>query len=332
MPTFRIGAGDPRSLSIHIKGWFSKNILLKIASLSLAVFLWFYSATSRVQQEEYLVPISVVVEDTSLVDLRRDHGNASILFEGQGKEFLKLLWKKPHFEFTVDEKKPREIEIPLSALDLVIPEGVHLRPVSILEPQSITVEIDWLTERSVPVLPMVERTDEGYVQHGNVRVEPDEVVVRGARKELRGLKHIPTELVELPSTSGVYEIVAALDTEQFQTLVPSVDSVRITGSIERVIERKLEDIPVEVAGLLSDEYRAVPATIDIIVTGMESKVSGLTPDQVQAMLEINNPPTGETYYSPKIVLPEDVELISEQPKLFQAVAEDTTAESRDQMP
>lgn len=332
MPTLRIGAGDPRSFSAQIKGWFSKNILLKIAALSLAIFLWFYSATSRVQQEEYLVPISVVVEDTSLVDLRRDHGNASILFEGQGKEFLKLLWKKPRFEFTIDEKKPREIEIQLAAQDLVIPEGVHLRPVSILEPQSITVEIDWLTERSVPILPMIELTEEGFVQSGNVTVEPAEVMVRGARKELRGLKHVPTEPVELPSTSGEYEIVAALDTRQFQTLVPAVDSVLIKGSIQRVIERKLENIPVEVTGLLREEYRAVPPTIDIIVTGMETKIAGLTQDQIQAMLEINSPPSGETYYSPKIVLPDDVELISEQPKLFQAIAEDTLSESEDSRP
>ena len=318
-----MGPSTRNPLLKQFKGWFSTNILLKIAALALAVFLWFHSDTNKVQQEDYSIPISIMLEDTALVDMSSGHGNARVLLEGQGKEFLKLLWNKPRFEFAVMEKKPKRLEIPLNPKDVIIPEGVSLRPLAILEPQSILIELDWLTEKTLTVMPMVERIEEGFIQKGKLTVEPAEVRIRGARQELKGRKSIPTELVRLPSSSGEFELVAKIDLNDFRTLKAVEETVVIRGEIERIIERRMENIAVEITGALKQTYHAKPGTIDILVTGMESRIASLKPEEIKAVLEINIPPTGETYYSPMIVLPDFVELISEQPKLFQAIPEDS---------
>ncbi|MFQ6103579.1 MAG: YbbR-like domain-containing protein [Candidatus Glassbacteria bacterium] len=323
MVKLKSSPGIPHLILRQLKEWFSKNILLKIAALALAVFLWFNAATNRIQQEEYSVPISIVIEDTSLVDFTQDYGRARILFEGQGKEFLKLLWNKPRFEFAIDEKKPKKVKIRPSPGDVIIPEGISLRPLAVLEPEAIEVELDWLVEKTIPVLPVFEMAEEGFIQKGKITADPTEINVRGARKEIKGLKSVPTELIELPSTAGNFEVIARIDLSKFQTLTTYQETVKIRGEIERIIERKLEDIPVEITGMLRKDYRANPETINILVTGRESRIASLTPKEIKAVLEINTPPSGETYYSPKIVLPENVELISEQPKLFQAVLLDS---------
>jgi hypothetical protein len=327
MAISKLGPGTRHTAYKQIKGWFSKNILLKIAAIALAAFLWFHSATNRIQQEEYSVPITVVLEDTSLVDINREYGSATVLLEGQGKEFIKLLWQKPRLVFALTEKKPRKFELSITPQDMIIPEGVLLRPIAVLGPQSVEVELDWLTEKIVSVLPMVKLADEGFIQKGKVTVEPAEVKLRGARKELKGLKSIPTVLVELPTASGEFELAANLDLGGFSTVLTVDEVVLIKGEIERLIERKMEEIPVEITGNMRKDYRARPETINIIVTGMESRVASLSQQEVRVLLEINSPPSGETYYSPKIVLPESIELISEQPKLFQAVPADSIIDS-----
>jgi YbbR domain-containing protein len=326
MAKLKLSQGVPRSIYTQIKSWFSKNVLLKISALALAVFLWFHSATNRVHQQEYRVPIHVNVTDTSLVDVARDHGNARVLLEGQGKEFLKLLLRKPSVQFAVTDRKPARAEFPLSPHDVIIPEGVDLRSVAVLEPRAVEVELDYLIRRVVPVSPVVELAGEGFVQGSQIVVEPPEILVTGSKRELKGLQAVPTMSVTLPSASGEYEVEAQLDLSGFLTLTTSVKSVRITGAIERVIERKLQNIPVEVIGKMGSDYRAKPETIDLIVTGIESRVASLSPREVKAALEVNSPPFGETYFSPRITLPENVELISEQPKLFRAVPRDSLSQ------
>lgn len=328
MAIYKLSQGVPNSISGHIKGWFSKNILLKISAFSLAVFLWFHSLTNAIHQQEYRVPIGVTVADTSLVDLARDHGDARILLEGQGKEFLKLLFRKPRAHLAITDRKPMKLELPLSPHDVVMPEGVGLRTVAVLEPRSIEIELDHLVRRVIPISPVIEPSSERFAQQSNLVLEPREVLVAGAKKELKGLKEIRTVSVRLPSASGDYEIEAELDLSAFQTLKTSTKSVRIQGTLERVIERKLQNIPVEVIGSLGSTYRAKPETIDLIVTGIESRVASLSPREVKAVLEVDIPPAGETYFSPRITLPESVELISEQPKLFRAVPLDSVSGQR----
>jgi hypothetical protein len=326
MAVFKLSQGVPTSISAQIKGWFSKNILLKIAALALAVFIWFDSAMNRIHQQDYRIPILVTVADTTLVDTVGDHGSARVLLEGEGKDFLKLLLRKPIAHFTVTEREPRKIEFPLSPQDVVMPEGMDLRAVSVLEPRTIEIELDRFMRRVLPVSPVIEPGGKGFLQESSILVEPPEVPVAGARSELKGLTSIPTMPVALPSTSGEYVVEADLDLSGFVTLTTSVKRVKVKGTVERVIEKKLEDIRVEVTGSLASGYRAKPETIDLIITGIESTVMHLSSAEVRAVLEVNDPPAVETYYSPRITLPENVELISEQPKLFQAVPRDSLAE------
>lgn len=327
MPKYKFGSGSKNPPHKQVKNWFSTNILLKFAALALALFLWFYSVTNSIQQEQYAVPIFVTVVDTGLVDLSRDYGTAEVLLEGQGKEFIKLLWTEPRFEFAVAEKKPKKVQIALNPRDVVVPEGASLRPLAVLGPSSIEVELDWLIEKVIPVFAAIEPQEEGFVQKGKVTLEPEQVTLTGARKELRGLKMIQTLPVELPSEPGPFNIDTNLDLSGFSTLETVDGLITVRGELERLIERKMENVPIKITGLLKSNYRPEPTMISIIVTGTESRIAGLTVEDIEAVLEINNPPSGETYYSPKIVLPENVELINEQPKLFQAVPGDTLREA-----
>ena len=116
----------------------------------------------------------------------------------------------------------------------------------------------WLMEKVIPVTAAIESHQEGFIQKGRITVEPDEVTVKGARKELRGLAVVETVPVALPSVPGPFELVTSLDLSGFTTLEVVDGSITLRGELERLIERKMEDIPVVITGLLKSNYQPEP--------------------------------------------------------------------------
>lgn len=298
---------------------------MKLISLALGLFLWFHAVTDQAHQMDYPIPLELVVSDTTLIIVNEPPSEVNILFAGTGKELLKLWWKQPFFvkEIEGGEVGVRNLSLDVSSLSM--PADLNLIPLGIKSPTDLYVTLDRLIEKEVRVTSRLKiRPREEYVIVGDVSIEPPTVTLSGAKGMLSGLDSIKTVESFIEEVADSFFTTVKLDFSELRTVTSKVTEVTISGRVEKYVEFELGEIPIRLKGRLRHEFLVSPDLIQIVVIGPVSLIQTLRKEEVDVYIEINDPPVGETYYSPMIELPEGIELLSEQPKLFKAVPIDET--------
>ncbi len=298
---------------------------MKLISLALGLFLWFHAVTDQAHQMDYPIPLELVVSDTTLIIVNEPPSEVNILFAGSGKELLKLWWKQPFFvkEIEGGEVGVRNLSLDVSSLSM--PADLNLIPLGIKSPTDLYVTLDRLIEKEVRITSRLKiRPREEYVIVGGVSIEPPTVTLSGAKGMLSGLDSIKTVESFIEEVADSFSTTVKLDFSELRTVTSKVTEVTISGRVEKYVEFELGEIPIRLKGRLRHEFLVSPDLIQIVVIGPVSLIQTLRKEEVDVYIEINDPPVGETYYSPMIELPEGIELLSEQPKLFKAVPIDET--------
>ncbi len=312
--------GSGQALLTSVKEWFSRNILLKTTSLVLGLFLWFHAITDQAHQMAYPVPLELVLSDSTLVIVNDLPPTIEVLFAGTGKELLKLWWYKPNYvkEIDIDEVGVKDINLDVSSLSM--PAEVNLIPLGVKFPAALHVTLDRVVEKKVRVVSNLKVIPgEEYVVVGNVSVEPSSVTLKGARGELSGIDAVKTVGKTVEGVTDSFSTAVKLDLSNFRNVASEITEVTVSGRVEKYVEFELSEIPIRLRGRLKDKFVVQPGYIGLVIIGPVSRIQSLNKDEIDVYIEINDPPVGETYYSPMIDLPLGVELLSEQPKLFKAV-------------
>jgi len=301
---------------------------LKVTSIAIGLFLWFNAVTDQTHQMDYPVPLEIVVSDTTLIVVNDPVMDVNILFAGTGKELLKLWWKKPFFIREVEGGEIGVRNLSLDVSSLSMPTGLNLIPLGIKSPATLHVALDKLVEKEVRVCSRLKvQPREEYVILGDILIDPPTVVLAGARGELSDLDSVTTVESLLEGVVDSFSTTLQLDLSALRTVTAKVQAVTISGRVEKYVEIALEGIPITLKGRLKKRFSIQPDMIQLVVIGPISLIQSLRKEEVDVYIEINDPPVGETYYSPMIELPEGIELLSEQPKLFKAVPVDEASNS-----
>jgi YbbR domain-containing protein len=153
-------------------------------------------------------------------------------------------------------------------------DGQRARDVT-LTPASVLCEVDIQPREDVfqmPVLPKVTGSPPpGYDFTGYSHIEPDTVALTGDRNAIRSLPGlIRTIAIDLSGRTDTFTIEVPLDLPPGVTAVPENPSIQVTISIEpQLTTRPFEDVPVEVTGLDTTQFRAtgLADTVTVFVSG-----------------------------------------------------------------
>jgi len=312
-----------QAILVSIKGWFSRNILLKTTSLALGLFLWFHAITDQPHQMDYSVPLELVVSDSTLVVVNDLPPTVDVIFAGTGKELLKLWWYQPSYikKVEISEVGVKDINLDISSLSMQA--DLNLIPLGVKYPAALHVTLDRVVEKKVRVVSRLKVIPgEEYVVVGDVTVEPATVSLRGARGELSSIDKVETVVNMVEGVTDSFSTVLELDFSGFKNVNSEITEVTLSGRVEKYVEFELAEIPINLRGRLKDRFVVQPGFIGLVIIGPISRIQSLNTDEIDVYIEINDPPVGETYYSPMIDLPFGIELLSEQPKLFKAIPVD----------
>lgn len=306
-----------------IKGWFSRNIVLKIISLLLGLFLWLHAVTDQSHQMDYSIPLELSLSDTSLIIVNKPPSIVNVIFAGTGKELLKLWWKHPVCVKEIEDGEAGVLNLNLDVSSLSMPTGLHLIPLGIKSPATLHVVLDKRISKEVRVVSRLKVIPaEGHVLVGEVKVHPETVVLTGARGELKDIAKVQTiESVEEGVTDS-FTTTLPIDLSGLNTVTSGTQEVTLTGKVEKYVEIEVGEIPVGLKGRLKEKFVLQPKSIELVLIGPVSLMQELKKEELKVYIEINDPPIGETYYSPTIRLPDGIKLLSEQPKLFKAIPVD----------
>ncbi|RMF68339.1 MAG: hypothetical protein D6743_03530 [Calditrichaeota bacterium] len=246
------------------------NFKIKIISLFLAIFIWFFVVTENEYEYEIDIPVSVTNIPEGMVLLNELPKTARVKVKGSGKDLISLGVNR-RARLVLDLTDAKKIKT-----FVLRPENIFLsrsprtlQTEEIIAPDSITVILDKFQRRKVPVVPRVKpKVAAGYTVVGSPRLVPDSVVVSGPQSIVSQIDQVYTEALQL--TDLRFDVtrdvpLAALPSNR-ATL--DVHQVTLSLNVQKLSEITFTGIPVKVKNVPRGlSVHVVPSTLSLVLEG-----------------------------------------------------------------
>jgi YbbR domain-containing protein len=287
------------------------NFWYKVAALALAVLIWAIVQGEEILELNRKVSIKLQVPDNHIVRedplpqldatirgprilmgdlLNRKELNATIKLGPNDKGELRLRISKDNF----------------SDWDERISLTIH-------EPASISVLVDEKATERIPIREVLQGAPaDGYIIE-KVTLKPKSIEVTGLRSELRKVKEIITEPIDITGIKQSKTLEAAIVSHGLSRaeLSESITSVALQVG-ESKVNRRFSGIPVTIVGA---EYGAQvrPKYVTIEVQGTPGVLSFIKPSDLRAMVDVTNLGAGRYDREIQVKIPAETALIETSP-------------------
>ncbi len=181
-----------------------RNLTYKALALLFAVLLWGAAQGIESVEQSLDVPIALenIPDDVVVVDQSSYEVNVRIV--GSRAAVSRAQRVVTHYPISLAGVRPGEarVGVELDRLSDLFPRGA--RPTA-RSPSSVTVRLEPRARKRVRIKAnLVGELPEGYRLIG-VEVEPDEIVLEGAKQALRSVQEVSTDPIELGSLKGTVD-------------------------------------------------------------------------------------------------------------------------------
>ncbi|MEP6573053.1 MAG: hypothetical protein ABJD11_10175 [Gemmatimonadota bacterium] len=262
---------------------------LKLTSLFLSVLLWVVASTEEPGSRVIAVPVTAQPpRGRSIIGPPPE---VNVLFTGPRRELMKLGATQVSLTRIVpDTVTGRTLTLELTPSDLEVPRGVAVR-VQDIEPRQVSVELDSLQERAVPVHPDVRvQADIGSDLIGGIQVVPGIVRLSGPANLLSRFDSVSTVPLRLTRAQGEFERRLAIDTTGLGPVRVSPGEVTVALEVAPVAERAFESVPVELSDALASSVTLDHDRVAVRVRGLARRLRTLTPDSLHVFLDASTTP------------------------------------------
>ena len=282
---------------------------LRALALVLAVGLWiFVNAGERGSVESLSVPVSYAGLPQGMVIV--NHPPAQVKIEVTGPRTLLSLLDPERLTLKIDLRAVAAGESDFKVYPTMFNVGRNTAVTSI-SPDSLSLDIDRLDTRDVPVHLAVENKVEPGYTISSVDITPPTVTVVGPSRYVEPLTFLRTEPVDLRGLTA--------DTNHAVDIVPPDPSVGLsTGHVQAkvnvtqaITDREFRAVAVEVKG--SDfKYRVEPRQATLTIRGPAIKLAGLEPKGL-AYVDATDLEPGSHELPLQVTLPDGMQLVRQSP-------------------
>ncbi len=292
-----------------------KNFGAKIATMIMAIFLWFFVVTSR----EYSQVLNIPIELTELIDgkviVNDPPKSAEVRFHGKGTSLLLLtLFGDAHLDLNLASIN-HFYDFPIRLEQVRWSSSIDVEILEILNPDTVRVELDEEVEATLHVQSMLVVTPaENYVITESVVLSPDTVISRGPKSYLEGLKIIPTQVKNIEKATGSINTKLSLIAPEGSKINLIPEEVRAFVRIEKLETRTMSSIPVRVIPATAGQSNfCEPSVIDVMIRGAQSRVEAIDRGQIIVSVSVEGNPSGSGIFTPVVIVPDSIELIEIRP-------------------
>jgi hypothetical protein len=199
---------------------------LKFAAIALAVILWAIVSIEEPTDSVVDVLVLPVPTDSGIV-VRRPLPTVQAFMTGRARDLFRLASQPPVVRIPITAEAPETLTVRLTPEMVDLPMEISAR-VRDVAPRSVTLRLDMLAERRVPVASVfaVEH-DTALVIRGPIRIEPDSVTIAGPRAVVQQLDSVFTRRVIVQVDDTMPRLID-LDTARLGVVVkPARVAVRV---------------------------------------------------------------------------------------------------------
>jgi YbbR domain-containing protein len=293
------------SISRRLRG---SNMGLRILAVVLAVGLWiFVNSAERGSVEQLTVPINYSTLPTGMVIV--NHPATSVKVEITGPRSLLSLLDPERLTLKIDLRSIASGQSEFKIYPSMFNVGRNTAVTSI-SPDSLSLDIDRLVTRDVPVhLAVEDRVAPGYMI-SSVDITPPNVTVVGPSRYVAPLTSVNTEPFDLKGLTA--------DTNRKVEITPPDPSLGLsTGHVDArvnvtqaITDREFHS---EVEVKDSDfKYRVEPKQATLTIRGPAVKLAGLAPKGL-AYVDANGLEPGSHELPLQVTVPDGMQLMRQSP-------------------
>lgn len=260
---------------------FVANRGLKLVSLLIALALWVRVVGFENSQEQYKAVLELVNLPKELVLVGTIPDSVSVRLLGPRAVMAGI--DKEALRVTVDLTGMRE---GLAAYEVLparmsLPRGVA---VTQLSPSTIALQADRKIKKRLPVVPrLLGPPAEGFSISG-VAVDPPSVEVEGPEKLFKGVREIPTEVVEVAGLAGSLERSVLLSPSDPAFRPVSGNSVTLTVKVKELTgERSYVGVAVKTPG---PDHSVRPQAVEVRLGGNLSVLSKIAAKDIEVRASV----------------------------------------------
>jgi len=275
-------------MSTEVRRGLFRNWPLKLAALTLSLILYVgVAAQEQVTQEQ---PMQLQVRVPPGRTLVGAPESLTVVLRGKIGELLRARLFHQVLVLQVPETLSTATwTTTLQPASVEIPKGTDVQ-VSEIRPGSVTVQLDSVDSKDVPVVARVSvRPDSGQSLDGGLQIMPSVARIVGPRKLLAAIESVATIPTALDAVRGGFSRTVALDTAPLGVVRIAPKEVRISGATLAVFERVFNLLPIESGAGPLTGYELHPSRVSVVVRGPEAVVDGLTKDSLKVIIHLGGP-------------------------------------------
>ncbi len=302
------------------------NLGLRLLALGLAL-LAYGSVYLETEHEQILtIPLMLSNPSADRVPLDTPPGEAQVRVVAQGRLLARMrlagIAEDELYALVRIPAGSDRVEIDLSPADVVVPLGLGLRVVEVISPTRVTLVLDDLVQRELPVVAALHGIlPQGYVLSSKPALEPSSVQVGGPRTFVSAMEAVHTAAVDLAERREPFSEAVSLILDPRFECDPA--TVQLTVDIERTDQLRLENVPVVLRNLGRFAATHEPATGTVTILGPESRLKALKElhmageaTGIAISLDAAGLGPGEHQVNPVVELGGQLRLISVDPTVF----------------
>lgn len=299
------------------------NYKVRLFSLLSAILLWFFVVTDLFYEHTINVDLELSNKPEGMVLVNPIPEKVKVRFRGRGQSLIKLYFRSKHIEVDLHQRKTTA-NIPLT-IDMIkdIPQDRDFEPVSIVEPDSLKIQLDRFIQKKVPVYSKLNFIPKrGYVQVGEVILKPDSVIISGPMSLVDQIKNVNTAETEYEEVFKKIHGKVPLIREFIETVDYFVKTVNFETDIQRIHEVVVSDIPVIVTNVPRNvKVSVIPTTLSIRLQGGVEVLKQLDKNAIQATIDYRRSRKSEKRIPATINVPKDISFSDVKPQKFELLVE-----------
>lgn len=186
----------------------TENITIKIISIALSIFLWFF-VTFKGQSETSLeVPLEFKNIPSDMEILRQSVKKINLSISARERILREISNNNIRVVVDLSNVKFGENSIPITKSSVKLPRGVEVLRI---DPSTIKLNIDKKEQKNVAVKAFITgKPEKGFVIE-SINVTPSSINIEGAKKELDKIRVIKTEPIDIEGIRDNFTVQAKID-------------------------------------------------------------------------------------------------------------------------
>lgn len=277
---------------VRLRNVLMRNLGIKVASLILALSVFAHVRSSEDREFDVAVPLHLIGLPDDLTYRGEVPREVPVRVRARGLEEWRLRAQPPQVRIDLSDALPGLLQRPVTIEDVRLGPGSNAEVRSILTPLSLSLQIEPLVERTLPVECRVGGDPiAGMVQFGPIGVRPDSLWARGPKSLVEPLAAIRTEEVDI--TGRNQTVVERVLLEAPEGVELEVETVELRVPIVLVQSRKVGPVAVQLPGSLARQWVADPESVAVVLEGPVPLLRSVERSEVAVRAEPRTPVRAE---------------------------------------